>query len=67
MEIPLPNMRKIINSRNAISADQCDVHGGDPKSVNMIEMSPDGFLGVYNGDPYQVWLAPFTRKLLSLA
>ena len=60
LEVPLTNMRKVINSRNAISSDQCVTYGGDPTDIALIEMSAEGALGVYQPDPLQVSSTMYT-------
>ena len=42
-------MRKIINSRNAITEDQCAGEYTEP--LHMIDLDSGGFVGVYEPDP----------------
>ena len=50
----MENLRKVINSRNAISEDQCNGREGQSHALHLVECSDTGFLGVYNPDPVEV-------------
>ena len=54
MDIPASNMRATVNFRNAISAQQCEERGTAPENVYIMEVGPNGFLGVYDPDPDQL-------------
>lgn len=47
-EITSDNLLTSINSREAITEDQCDSLDGSEKPIHLAECGPSGFLGVYN-------------------
>lgn len=53
-EIPVNNLRKVINFRNSIG--DCEALGEEPISMSVTECGPEGMLGVYDPDPLQVFL-----------
>ncbi|PIK35706.1 hypothetical protein BSL78_27462 [Apostichopus japonicus] len=54
VQVPVGSLSRVINSRNAITGDQCDALDGSTKTIHMTEMSSSGFLGVYDPDATQV-------------
>ena len=50
----MKNLGRIINSRNSIGADQCEQLGAPPQTIHLVEMTADGFVGVYKPDGEQV-------------
>ena len=55
-DFPVANMGRVGNFRHSISADQCAGVDAAPAPIYLVEMSPSGFLGVYNPDPEQTYL-----------
>lgn len=46
MQISATNLRKVINSRNSITEDQCAGEYTEP--LHIVELDGGGFIGVYN-------------------
>lgn len=44
----------MINSRNALTSEQCGSRDNSDYPIHITEMTTSGFLGVYNPDPAQV-------------
>lgn len=53
-EISIGNIISAINARESLTSDQCQALDGTEYPINIVEMSNDGFLGVYNPDPNQL-------------
>lgn len=49
LQIPASNLRKVINSRNTITSDQCAGRYTEP--THLIDLDAGGFVGVYEPDP----------------
>ena len=49
IQIPASNLRKVINSRNTITQDQCAGEYTEPTSI--VDLDSGGFVGVYEPDP----------------
>lgn len=54
LTVPYSNLLGITNARNAITPDQCPSRDNSVTYVRIVEMSSQGFLGVYNPDSSQV-------------
>ena len=54
-QVPAINMRRVGNWRNAISPDQCEGLDTAPEPVSLVEVGGNGFLGVYDGNPNQIF------------
>ena len=53
-QIPTSSALSIINSRNALTADQCDSLDNSEIFIHLVEMGETGFLGVYIPNSAQV-------------
>lgn len=49
IQIPASNLRRVLNSRNSITDDQCAGEYAEP--VHIMDLDADGFVGVYEPDP----------------
>ena len=47
-EVPTSNLRRIINSRNTISEENCGARGPTGTSVSFMECNAEGFIGAYD-------------------
>ena len=54
IQIPVTNLRRVINSQNSITAGNCGALDGRAQAMHMMEMSGSGFLGAYDPNPNQV-------------
>ena len=50
-EVPTSNLRRIINSRNTISEENCGARGPTGTSVSFMECNAEGFIGAYDPPP----------------
>lgn len=53
-EYAASGLLKMINARNAWTAEQCGSRDNSDYPIHIIEMTDSGFLGVYNPEPTQV-------------
>ncbi|XP_062603182.1 uncharacterized protein LOC134264959 [Saccostrea cucullata] len=53
-EYAVSGLLKMINARNALTAEQCSSRDNSDYPIHIIEMTDSGFLGVYNPDPTQL-------------
>ena len=51
VDYPSSDITGIVNSRLAISSDQCNTGVASTQPVYLVETNPDNFLGVYQPDP----------------
>ena len=61
-EITSDNLLTAINSREAITQDQCDSLDGTESVIHLVEAGPSGFLGVYNPPTSEV-ISLFTNNV----
>ena len=59
-EIPASSAQSIINAGNSLTADQCTALDNSEIFIHLVEMSENGFLGVYQPDSTQVNLQFFS-------